>query len=112
MSLDKQFQQYFKSLERTGNRDVCFLCRRSPAEVKRFFGFHEDGTPIDADQYGIEDVVLDHHVDIMSYAGTRPVCAVCQLNHDTIMMAEGGEAMRDKVLDELENESDRLWSHE
>ncbi len=112
MSLDKKFQQYFASLDKTGHRDLCFLCRRSPAEVKRFFGFHEDGTPINADQYGIEDVVLDERVDIMSYAGTRPVCAVCQLNHDTIMMAENGERVRRQVLEELQNESDRLWSSE
>ena len=37
MSLEKEFQQYFAALERAGNEDVCFLCRRSPAEVKRFF---------------------------------------------------------------------------
>ena len=112
MSLDKKFQQYFHSLEKTGNRDVCFLCRRSPAEVKRFFGFHEDGTPIDADRYGIEDVVLDERVDIMSYAGLRPVCAVCQLNHDTILMAENGESLRQEILRELEVDSERLWAQE
>jgi len=112
MSLDKKFQQYFQSLEKTGNQDLCFLCRRSPAEVKRFFGFHEDGTPIDADRYGIEDVVLEQGVDIMSYAGTRPVCAVCQLNHDTILMAQNGAALRRKILEELEHDSERLWSHD
>ena len=110
MTLDKEFHQYFQALERAGNEDRCFLCRRSPAEVKSFFGFHEDGTPIDADQYGIEDVVIDPKLDIMSYRGTRPVCAVCQLNYDTIFMAKAGKAILGRVLREIEEESDKLWS--
>ena len=76
MTLDRQFHEYFRALDRAGNDDRCFICRRSPADVKAFFGFHEDGTPIDADSYGIEDVVLDPKIDIMSYLGTRPVCAL------------------------------------
>ena len=55
----------------------------------------------------IEDVVLEP-MDIMSYAGTRPVCAVCQLNADAISLL--GE---DHVLEELgrqmREERDRLW---
>lgn len=109
MSLDEKFHEYFTALDRAGNLDRCFLCRRSPAEVKQFFGFNEDGTPIDADAYGIEDVVLDPHFDIMSYTGSRPVCAVCQLNIDTISMAKNGHAMLRKVLEEMEHERDRLW---
>ena len=47
-------------------------------------------------------------MDIMSYAGPRPICAVCQLNMDAIELAgEGG------VLAELQRlmreQRDRLW---
>jgi len=112
MTLDRQFQQYFSALDRAGNEDRCFLCRRTPAEVKAFFGFHEDGTPIDADKYGIEDVVLDPELDIMSYKASRPVCAVCQLNLDTILLAEEGREALRKVLWQLEHERERLWSRE
>jgi len=110
MTLDRQFQQYFAALERAGNEDRCFLCRRTPAEVKAFFGFHEDGTPIDADKYGIEDVVLDPELDIMSYRASRPVCSVCQLNLDSILLSEDGRSILKKLLHELENDRDRLWS--
>ena len=112
MALDRQFHQYFEALDRAGNEDRCFLCRRTPAEVKGFFGFHEDGTPIDAAKYGIEDVVLDARLDIMSYRGSRPVCAVCQLNLDTILLSEEGPSLLRKVLWELQHERDRLWSPE
>lgn len=107
MSLDKRFQEYFDALDRSGDEDRCYLCRRTPADVKRFFGFHEDGTPIDPEQYGIEDVVLER-LDIMSYAGTRPVCAVCQLNFDAIFLS-GDRDTLDRVLDEMRDERDRLW---
>ncbi len=110
MALDRQFQEYFEALERAGGEDRCFLCRRSPAEVKAFFGFHEDGTPIDADEYGIEDVVIDAKLDIMSYRGARPVCAVCQLNYDTIFLGSNGREVLDRVMHELEHESEKLWS--
>jgi len=109
MTLDREFQEYFDALERAGNEDRCFLCRRSPAEVKSFFGFHEDGTPIDADQYGIEDVVLDPKLDIMSYRGKRPICAVCQLNHDAICMAENGKEVLAEVHRDMEEKRDELW---
>ncbi len=109
MSLDKEFHAYFDALDRAGNKDRCFLCRRSPAEVKAFFGFHEDGTPIAADEYGIEDVVLDPNLDIMSYRGTRPVCAVCQLNFETIFLASNGRDVLGKVFREIEEERERLW---
>jgi len=112
MTLDKEFHEYFRALERAGGEDRCFLCRRSPADVKAFFGFHEDGTPIDAERYGIEDVVLDPKLDIMSYRGHRPVCAVCQLNYDTIFLARKGKQVLDRVLNEIEHERDRLWSRE
>jgi len=109
MTLDNDFQRYFSALDRTGNEDRCFLCRRSPSEVKAFFGFNEDGTPIDAEQYGIEDVALDHKLDIMSYTGSRPVCAVCQLNYDTIFLAGNGHRVLRTVLHEMENEREKLW---
>jgi PP-loop superfamily ATP-utilizing enzyme len=112
MTLDRQFQQYFSALDRAGNEDRCFLCRRTPAEVKAFFGFHEDGTPIDADKYGIEDVVLDPELDIMTYKASRPVCAVCQLNLDSILLTDDGRELLRKLLWQLEHERDRLWSRE
>jgi len=107
--LDQSFQEYFTALERAGNEDRCFLCRRSPAEVKAFFGFREDGTPIDPERYGIEDVVIDPELDIMSYRGTRPICAVCQLNFDTIFLAGNGRSTLNRVLGEMETDRDRLW---
>ena len=111
MSIDRHFHEYFEALDRAGNEDRCFLCRRAPADVKQFFGFHEDGTPLDAAAFGLEDVVLGE-VDIMSYRGTRPVCAVCQLNFDTIFLAENGRAILTQVLHELQHERDRLWTRE
>jgi len=110
MTLDRQFQQYFAALEQSGNEDRCFLCRRTPAEVKSFFGFHEDGTPIDAEKYGIEDVVLDPELDIMSYKAARPVCSICQLNLDSILLSEDGRALLGRILRELEHEREKLWS--
>ena len=112
MTLDRQFQQYFAALDRAGNEDRCFLCRRTPAEVKAFFGFNEDGTPIDASKYGIEDVVLDPRLDIMSYRGSRPVCSVCQLNLDTILLSEDGPQVLRQVRRELEQDREKLWSAE
>ena len=112
MTLDRQFQQYFTALDQAGNEDRCFLCRRAPAEVKAFFGFHEDGTPIEAQKYGIEDVVLDPKLDIMSYRGTRPICAVCQLNLDSILLHDEGRELLRKILWELEHEREKLWSSE
>lgn len=107
MSLEGRFQEYFAALDRSGDKDRCWLCCRTPAEVKRFFGFEEDGTPIDADAYGIEDVQLPEG-DLMSYRGTRPVCAVCQLNFDAIFLLGEHELLR-KVSAEMEVERERLW---
>ena len=59
MSLERNFHRYFGAIERAGGVDRCWLCRRTPAAVKAFFGFHEDGHPIDAERYGIEDIVGD-----------------------------------------------------
>ena len=109
MTLDKEFQQYFQSLDRAGNEDRCFLCRRTPSDVKAFFGFHEDGTPIDAEAYGLEDVVLDPSLDIMSYHGSRPLCAVCQLNFETLFMSPGGREVLERVFKEIEDKRDELW---
>jgi len=111
MSLDKHFYEYFSALDRAGNEDRCFLCRRTPADVKLFFGFLEDGTPIDAEAHGIEDVVLTS-LDIMSYRGSRPICAVCQLNLDTIFLAENGAEVLQRLLHEAEHERERLWARE
>ncbi|MEO0651684.1 MAG: hypothetical protein AAFZ65_13490, partial [Planctomycetota bacterium] len=90
-----------------GGEDRCFLCRRTPADVKAFFGFHEDGTPIDQTTYGIEDVVLDR-LDIMSYRAERPVCAICQLNLDSIELA-GESKTLERVLRAMSERRDDLW---
>lgn len=108
MAIEQRFHEYFAALDRAGHRDHCYLCRRTSAEVKRFFGFHEDGTPIDAAQFGIEDVVLAPKLDVMSYRGARPVCAVCQLNCDSIFMLGEHETLR-RVLDEMEHRRAALW---
>jgi hypothetical protein len=109
MGLEKRFQEYFAALDRAGDKDHCYLCRRTPAEVKRFFGFAEDGTPIDAAQFGIEDVVLDPQLDVMSYRGVRPVCAVCQLNMDTLFLLGEHATIRD-LLEEMEHRREALWA--
>jgi hypothetical protein len=110
MSLDREFNDYFKALDRSNNDDRCFLCRRTPSDVKEFFGFHEDGTPIDADRYGIEDVVLDPHLDIMSYKAERPLCSICQLNYDAIFMSENGPDLLRRLLWAMEHEREKLWT--
>ena len=108
MAIEQHFQEYFEALDRAGHEDRCYLCRRTPAEVKRFFGFAEDGTPLDAAAYGIEDVVLTPRMDVMSYRGLRPVCAVCQLNFDSIFLLGDHETLR-RVLDEVEHRREQLW---
>ena len=108
MAIEQRFQEYFAALDRAGNEDRCYVCRRTPAEVKRFFGFNEDGTPVEAAEYGLEDVVLAPRVDVMSYRGLRPVCAVCQLNFDSIFLLGDHGTLR-RVLDELEHGRERLW---
>lgn len=107
MALDEKFHEYFAALDRSGNEDRCYLCRRTPAEVKRFFGFDEDGIPIDADEYGLEDVVFEE-TDIMSYRGSRPICAVCQLNYDMIF-ALGDHAVIYDLHKEMETRREHLW---
>lgn len=105
--IDDRFQEYFGALDRAGNHDRCYLCRRTPAEVKAFFGFDEDGVPTRAAEFGLEDVVLEE-ADIMSYRGARPICAVCQLNFDAIFFLGEHEVLR-HVFDEMENGRDHLW---
>ena len=107
MTLHDHFQEYFQALDRAGGEDRCYLCRRTPAEVKYFFGFDEDGTPLEAEEHGIEDVVLEQQ-DVMSYRGLRPVCAVCQLNLDAIVLLGENDVLR-KVQDEMESKRDDLW---
>lgn len=107
MSLDQSFQEYFDALDRAGNEDRCYLCRRTPADVKQFFGFHEDGTPIDPERYGLEDVVLER-LDVMSYRGVRPVCAVCQLNFDAIFLTDDHATLR-RLLEQMEGGREELW---
>lgn len=107
MGLDDRFNEYFRALDRSGGEDCCYICRRTPAEVKVFFGFDEDGTPFDAEELGLEDVALDHQ-DVMSYRGLRPVCAVCQLNIDAIIASGEGQLLRN-VLTEMIEKRDKLW---
>ena len=92
MSLEGEFQRYFRSIG--DGPDRCYLCRRTPAEVKRFFGFDEDGEPLEDAAHGREDGVREP-IDIMSYRGPRPVCAVCQLNMDTIALLDEVETLRE-----------------
>jgi len=105
--IDEEFQHYFGALDRAGGADRCYLCRRTSAEVKAFFGFDEDGLPLEAGQYGIEDVVLEHS-DIMSYRGLKPVCAVCQLNFDAIFALDEEEELL-ALLRQLRDQRDELW---
>ncbi len=105
--LDKQFQEYFEALDRSRGQDRCYICRRTAAEVKAFFGFDEDGIPTEAQNFGLEDVVLEK-TDIMSYRGLRPVCAVCQLNFDTIFMLSEHDVLRE-LQEEMEHNREKLW---
>ena len=103
--IEDEFQNYFDAIG--SGPDRCYLCRRTPAEVKLFFGFNEDGEPLDAAQHGIEDVVLEK-MDIMSYRGTRPVCAVCQLNMDAIELLEETPIL-EELSRQMREERERLW---
>lgn len=107
MSLDDEFARYFSAMDRAGGADRCFLCRRTGSEVKAFFGFQEDGTPQSPEDHGIEDVILED-ADILSYRGERPVCAVCQLNIDTIH-ALGEEDVMRRLMRTMETSRDELW---
>jgi len=110
MALDDKFQEYFSALDRAGGEDRCYICRRTAKEVKHFFGFDEDGEPFDIELFGLEDVSLTE-VDIMSYRGRRPVCAVCQLNVDTIA-ALGERDVLDHVITEMTTRREHLWPHD
>ena len=106
MSVHERFQEYFEALDQSGS-DRCYLCRRTPADVKRFFGFHEDGTPLEAERFGIDHVDLGE-LDVMTYRAERPLCAVCQLNLDTLFLAEEGPVLL-RVLRQAREERERLW---
>lgn len=105
--LDNEFQEYFSALDRSRGEDRCYVCRRTPSEVKAFFGFDENGEPFEARDYGLEDVVLQK-TDIMSYRGMRPICAVCQLNFDAIFMLGEHEVLKG-VIEEMEERREELW---
>jgi hypothetical protein len=105
--IDDRFQEYFAALDRAAGADHCYLCRRTSADVKAFFGFQEDGTPLHAREFGLEDVALQE-TDIMSYRGVRPVCAVCQLNFDALFLL-GEHAVLQQLLSEMENRREHLW---
>lgn len=103
--IEDEFQNYFEAVG--SGPDRCYLCRRTPADVKLFFGFDEDGEPIAAAEHGLEDVVLEK-MDIMSYRGERPVCAVCQLNMDAINLLEEVDALQE-LGRQMREERERLW---
>jgi hypothetical protein len=105
--IDDRFQEYFAALDRAAGEDHCYLCRRTSAEVKAFFGFQEDGTPLHAREFGLEDVALAN-ADIMSYRGVRPVCAVCQLNFDGIFVLGELDTVH-QLQQEMEHARERLW---
>ncbi len=105
--IEKHFHEYFAALDRSGQQDRCFLCRRTPAEVKQFFGFDEDGVAIDAAEYGLEDVVLDAS-EIMSYRGERPVCAVCQINVDGLQIL-GEDDVVIRLYEQMTTRREFLW---
>jgi hypothetical protein len=107
MSIDKSFYNYFAALDRSAGSDRCYICRRTPADIKLFFGFHEDGVPVDADHYGIEHVDIGQ-LDVMSYRGVRPVCAVCQLNLDALFLMDEGPVLL-RLLRQVKEERDQLW---
>lgn len=92
MSLQRDFDQDFVFAGHGLHR--CYLCCRAPAEVKRFFGFDQDGEPVDAEAHGIENVMLER-LDIMSQAGPHPVYAACHLNTDTISILGEDHALRE-----------------
>ena len=108
MAMEERFQEYFEALDRSGNKDRCYICCRTPADVKLFFGFNEDGTPIEAVEYGLEDVVLSPRLDVMSYRGDRPVCAVCQLNFDSIFLL-GEQKTLERLIERMEHGREELW---
>jgi hypothetical protein len=105
VSLEDEFQRYFDAVG--DGQDRCYLCRRSPKDVKFFFGFDEDGVPLKAAAHGLEDVILEE-MDIMSYRGARPVCAVCQLNVDAIS-ALGEDDVFTEVIQRMRECRDELW---
>ena len=105
--IDDRFHEYFSALDRAAGADHCYLCRRTSAEVKAFFGFQEDGTALHAREFGLEDVSLQD-ADIMSYRGVRPVCAVCQLNFDALFLLGEHEVLQ-QLLSKMENEREYLW---
>ena len=106
--MEQQFQEYFSALDRSGNKDRCYVCCRTPADVKRFLGFNEDGTPIEAKEYGLEDVVLPPKLDVMSYRGERPVCVVCQLNFDSIFLLDEQDVL-EKLIGQMDTRREELW---
>lgn len=105
--MDEEFQRYFEALDRAGGEDRCYLCRRTSADVKAFFGFDEDGVPTRAAEFGLEDVVFEK-TDVMSYRGHRPVCTICQLNFETLFLL-GEERHVEQVLREIREEREKLW---
>jgi hypothetical protein len=106
--MEQQFQEYFTALDRSGNKDRCYICCRTPADVKRFLGFNEDGTPIEAKEFGLEDVVLPPKLDVMSYRGERPVCVVCQLNFDSIFLLEEEDTLA-ALIAQMKTRREDLW---
>ena len=53
-------------------------------------------------------LVLPPVVDVMSYRADRPVCAVCQLNIDSIFLSGEGEVL-ERVLEQMRERREELW---
>ena len=65
---------------------------------------------LDADLYGIEHVDIGE-IDIMSYRGRRPICAICQLNVDAISAVDEGDVLN-HVIEEMKVRREHLWPHD
>ena len=53
-------------------------------------------------------IVVSNPLDVMSYRGVRPVCAVCQLNFDGIFLLGEQDTVRE-LHGEMEHARERLW---
>jgi hypothetical protein len=111
MAIEERFQEYFAALDRSGDKDRCYVCCRTPAEVKAFFGFHEDGTPIDAEAYGIEDVVLAAGAGRDELPRPPPDLrgVPAQRRRDLSLRRSAG---LNDVLDEMHERREELWPEE
>ncbi len=107
MAIDQSFHDYFVSARSRGRRGPLLPVPAHTGRGQVVFGFGEDGTPLNSEKFGIEDITLERQ-DVMSYLGLRPVCAVCQLNHDALF-AMGEHEVLERVAREMEHKREDLW---